>query len=240
MTNHRSFALAIFLGLFLFSPSAAHAQHSVRLAGRVAPSRGALPQVGSVRPVAHPGSSARARADRLVPGFNFTGTPAFFPNRNGNHNRNHNHDRDRAFRRGFRDRDFFPGSAYFLWDGGPGYAGPGDTPDDTAAYDQADQSQPQQQSEPAPDVAFEQPPAPQLDESVPTAAAPLVPGDDHLTLVLSNGDKIQAVAFTRANDSIVYITPSGLRRTLALSDLDTAATLRINQEQGKFLQSSSL
>jgi hypothetical protein len=171
----------------------------------------------------------------LAPGFNFRGTPAFFPNRNHDRNHDRNRDRDMAFRRRFGDRDFFPGGAYFLWDGGPEYAAPADTPDDTADYGQAEQSP---QPEPAPDVSAEQPSAPQF-ESVPTAA-PLVPGDDHLTLVLSNGDKIQAVAFTRANDSIVYITPGGLRRTLAVSDLDTAATLRINQEQGKFLQSSSL
>lgn len=230
MTNHRSFALAVLLALFLFSPSAAHAQRGARMGGRVALSRGAYPRIASARPLAHPARSAGARADRLVPGFNFRGTPAFFPNRN----RDHNHDRDMAFRRRFGDRDFFPGGAYFLWDGGPEYAAPADIPDDTADYGQAEQSQP----EPAPDVAAEQPPAPQF-ESVPTAA-PVVPGDDHLTLVLSNGDKIQAVAFTRANDSIVYITPSGLRRTLALTDIDTAATLRVNQEQGKFLQSSSL
>jgi hypothetical protein len=236
MTNHRSFALAVLLALFLFSPSVAHPQRGAHTAGRVAPSRGAYPRIASARPLAHPARSAGARADRLVPGFNFRGTPEFFPNRN----RDHNHDRDMAFRRRFGDRDFFPGGAYFLWDGGPEYAAPADTADDTAAYDQADQSQPQQQQqpEPAPDVAAEQPPAPQF-ESVPTAA-PVVPGDDHLTLVLSNGDKIQAVAFTRANDSIVYITPGGLRRTLALTDIDTAATLRVNQEQGKFLQSSSL
>jgi hypothetical protein len=227
MTNHRSFALAVLLVLFLFSPSAALAQRGARMGGRVAPSRGAYPRIASARPLAHPARSAGARADRLVPGFNFRGTPAFFPNRN--------RDRDMAFRRRFGNRDFFPGGGYLLWDGGAEYAAPADTPDDTTDYGQAEE---QSQPEPAPDVAAEQPPAPQF-ESVPTAA-PVVPGDDHLTLVLSNGDKIQAVAFTRANDSIVYITPGGLRRTLALTDIDTAATLRINQEQGKFLQSSSL
>ncbi|MGC2422198.1 MAG: hypothetical protein WA405_11185 [Candidatus Acidiferrales bacterium] len=227
MTNHRSFALATLLALFLFSPSVAHAQRGARTAGRVAPSRGANARFVSVRPTVRPAWSAGARANRLVPGFNFTGTPVFF--------RNSNHNRDLAFARRFRNRGFFPGGAYFLWDGGPEYV----APDDTADYDQAEQSDQAEQAEQSPpDVVAEQPPTPQP-ESVPTAA-PLVPGDDHLTLVLRNGDKIQAVAFTRANDSIVYITPAGLRHTLALSDLDTAATLRINQEQGKFLQSSSL
>ncbi|MGC1829674.1 MAG: hypothetical protein WA663_04600 [Candidatus Acidiferrales bacterium] len=225
MTNHRSFALATLLALFLFSPSVAHAQRGARMAGRVAPSRGAYPRIASAGPLVRPAWSAGARANRLVPGFNFTGTPAFFPHRNNN--------RGLAFRRRFRNRGFFPGGAYFLWDGGPEYV----APDDTADYDQTDQSDQSEQS-PSPELVADEPPAPQP-ESVPTAA-PLVPGDDHLTLVLRNGDKIQAVAFTRSNDSIVYITPGGLRHTLALSDLDTAATLRINQEQGKFLQSSSL
>ena len=229
MTNHRSFALATLLALFLFSPSVAHAQRGARMAGRVAPSRGAYPRIASAGPLVRPAWSAGARANRLVPGFNFTGTPAFF--------RNSSHNRGLAFRRRFRNRGFFPGGAYFLWDGGPEYV----APDDTADYDQTDQSDQSEQAEqsPPPEVVADEPPAPQPE---PEAAgpAPIVPGDDHLTLVLRNGDKIQAVAFTRANDSIVYITPAGLRHTLALSDLDTAATLRINQEQGKFLQSSSL
>jgi hypothetical protein len=51
-------------------------------------------------------------------------------------------------------------------------------------------------------------------------------------LVLRDGTKIQAVAFTRKSDSIVYITTDGTRRTLALADLDSAATQRVNQERG--------
>jgi len=232
VTNHRSFALPILLSLVLFSPSAARAQRGARVAGHIAPSRGAVPRAASARPMAHSGSNARARADRLVPGFDFTGTPVFFPG--GRHNGHFAFERrDRRF----RDRDFFPG-AYFLWDGWPDYV----APDNTAGYEQPQHveqpEQAQQAEQSPPDVAAEQPPAPQP-EAVP-ADGLFVPGEDHLTLVLRDGHEIQALAFTRSNDSIVYITSSGLRRTLALSDLDTAATLRVNQEQGTFLQPSSL
>ena len=47
--------------------------------------------------------------------------------------------------------------------------------------------------------------------------------------ILQDGRQIQAVAFTHMNDRIIYITNDGSRRTIALSDLDTDATLRINR-----------
>lgn len=55
-------------------------------------------------------------------------------------------------------------------------------------------------------------------------------------LVLRNGTQIQTIAFTRANDHIVYVTTDGFRRTLALADLDTGATIRVNEERGTPLQ----
>jgi len=55
-------------------------------------------------------------------------------------------------------------------------------------------------------------------------------------LVLRNGMQIQAVAFTRKGDRIVYITADGFRRTLALADVDTQSTVRINEERGTPLQ----
>ena len=53
---------------------------------------------------------------------------------------------------------------------------------------------------------------------------------------LRNGTQLQTVAFTRAKDRIVYVTTDGLRRTLALADLDTDATIRVNEERGTPLQ----
>jgi hypothetical protein len=65
---------------------------------------------------------------------------------------------------------------------------------------------------------------------------PPLPDVGQFTLVLRNGSQIQAVAFTRSNDKIVYITVEGSRRTIAVADLDSDATLRVNQERGTPLQ----
>jgi len=68
------------------------------------------------------------------------------------------------------------------------------------------------------------------------ARAPL-PDEGEFTLVLTDGRWIQAVAFTHANDSIVYITTAGSRFTIAANELDSDSTLRVNQERGTPLQS---
>jgi len=72
--------------------------------------------------------------------------------------------------------------------------------------------------------------APQTSTSVP------VEDVGQFVLVLRNGSQLQTVAFTRSNDHIVYVTTDGFRRTLALSDLDTGATIRINEERGTPLE----
>ncbi|MGH9725839.1 MAG: hypothetical protein ACRD41_12315 [Candidatus Acidiferrales bacterium] len=56
------------------------------------------------------------------------------------------------------------------------------------------------------------------------------------TLVLHTGQPIQAVAFTRTRDQIVYITADGTRHAMASSELDVEATERINQERGTPVQ----
>jgi hypothetical protein len=61
--------------------------------------------------------------------------------------------------------------------------------------------------------------------------------EGEFTLVLTDGRWIQAVAFTHANDSIVYITAAGSRYTIAANELDSDSTLRVNQERGTPLQS---
>jgi len=55
-------------------------------------------------------------------------------------------------------------------------------------------------------------------------------------LALRNGTQIQTVAFSRANDRIIYITSDGLRRTLPLADIDIPSTVQINDERGTPLQ----
>jgi hypothetical protein len=52
------------------------------------------------------------------------------------------------------------------------------------------------------------------------------------TLVTRAGYRLDAVAFTRLDDRLVYITPDGGRRTIAFRDLDIDSTQRLNQEQG--------
>jgi hypothetical protein len=70
---------------------------------------------------------------------------------------------------------------------------------------------------------------------VPEGAS--LPDEGQFTLVLNDGSRIDAVAFTRSNDTIVYITTDGGRRTIAANEVDSDSTLRVNQERGTPLQS---
>jgi hypothetical protein len=67
-----------------------------------------------------------------------------------------------------------------------------------------------------------------------TTAGPTVPLPDvgSFTLVTRQGNMLDAVAFTRSSDRLVYITPDGGRRTLAFRDLDVNETQRLNAERG--------
>lgn len=93
----------------------------------------------------------------------------------------------------------------------------------------------QQPQPPAEQTVAEAPPS----AAVPTAAEqPPLPDVGQFVLVLHDGAQIQAVAFTRQSDRIVYITTDGRRRSIAIGDLDTAATRRLNGERGTPLQLS--
>jgi hypothetical protein len=126
----------------------------------------------------------------------------------------------------------FAGSGFYLFDGGGEYPAPDEEP--TASDRPAPAPQPQiivlQQA-----PAAQQPDAQAEPESATETPEPL-PDVGQFTLVLRNGSQIQAVAFTRSNDKIVYITVEGGRRTIALADLDSAETVRVNQERGTPLQ----
>ena len=63
-----------------------------------------------------------------------------------------------------------------------------------------------------------------------------LPDEGEFTLILRSGQEIEAVAFTRVDDRIVYITIGGGRRTVTLRELDVDATVRLNQERGTPLQ----
>ena len=63
-----------------------------------------------------------------------------------------------------------------------------------------------------------------------------LPDEGEFTLILRNGQEIEAVGFTRVDDRIVYITTGGGRHTVAVGELDVDATVRLNQERGTPLQ----
>ncbi len=132
-----------------------------------------------------------------------------------------------------RNRSSFGGSGFYLLDGGGAYA----VPDDSASVDSASAQQPDQPAQ-QPQVIVVQaaPPSQQSSEQpAPDDSAPF-PDVGQFTLVLQNGTQLQAVAFTRVNDRIVYITADGSRRTIALADLNSDATVRVNEERGTPLQ----
>ncbi|MHB8486945.1 MAG: hypothetical protein ACYDCM_14630 [Candidatus Acidiferrales bacterium] len=89
-----------------------------------------------------------------------------------------------------------------------------------------------------------QPPVEQSTAEAPPSATPAaveqppLPDVGQFVLVLHDGTQIKAVAFTRQNDHIVYITTDGRRKSIAIGDLDTAATRRLNDERGTPLQLS--
>lgn len=106
------------------------------------------------------------------------------------------------------------------------------------------------QSEPV--VIVQQPPvvvlqqpysaeAPAADRTVlsqPVAPLPAVeplPSSGDFILVLKNGTRIAATAFTRQGERIVYITPDGSRLSIPLADLDAAATNQVNETHGAIL-----
>lgn len=117
----------------------------------------------------------------------------------------------------------FVGGGYIL-DGGGYYTVPEEPSSEPAAAAPA----------PQPQIIVVQAPGAnqQAAAPAPEAEQPPLPDVGQFTLVLRDGSKIQAVAFTRKSDTIVYITTDGTRRTLAVADLDSAATQRVNQERG--------
>jgi len=119
-----------------------------------------------------------------------------------------------------RNVGFAPG--FYLFDGGAYYAPAEPAEAEPAPQEQAAETQPTE--------------APRAEP--PAAQAESAPLEDvgQFVLVLRSGRQVEAVAFTRAADHIVYVTADGFRRTLALADLDPDATVRINEERGTPLE----
>lgn len=139
---------------------------------------------------------------------------------------------------------------YFLT-GGYYYADPGvlddsegQTQDATdqrdVVADQQDEGQQADDQQPPPDdqqrdvrADAGNPPAPAPEQEQQSAPLPDV---GSFTLVMRDGTQVGALAFTRAQDKIIYITPDGGRRTVAVSDIDRDSTARVNEERGTPLQ----
>jgi hypothetical protein len=131
----------------------------------------------------------------------------------------------------------FAGSSFYLMDGGGYYL-----PEESEEADQSQQPQPQPQPSQQPQIIVlqqappTQPAAQLAPEAEAAPAAAPVPDVGQFILVLRNGTRIQAVAFTSSGGNIVYITADGGRRTIAVADLDSAMTVRVNEERGTPLQ----
>jgi hypothetical protein len=123
------------------------------------------------------------------------------------------------------------GPEFIIWPGGdyyyPASDDSGPAPDQTAESEQP--AEQQQEAE-------EQPASQQPEENYSAQEQTPLPDVGQFTLVLQNGDQLQAVAFAHVDDKIVYITTDGSRRTIAAADLNPDATVRVNQERGTALQ----
>jgi hypothetical protein len=162
------------------------------------------------------------------------------PNGNG---ANHKHHPRNS--RGGAPQFYFLTGGYYYADPGVLDDSDGQTQDATDQRDvvadqqdegqQADDQQPppdDQQRDVRTDAGNAPAPAPEQEQQ----AAPL-PDVGSFTLVMRDGTQVDALAFTHAQDKIIYITPDGGRRTVAVSDIDSDSTARVNEERGTPLQS---
>ena len=136
-------------------------------------------------------------------------------------------------------------SQLLIFGGGFGYvaddsqlAAEEQTQDEDQNQADGQQSGGQQESQYAavqPSRGHREPPQQVSHDAAPDAeSGPVAPIPDvgSFTLVTRGGFRLDAVAFTRSNDRLVYITPDGGRRTIAMRDLDVDSTQRLNQELG--------
>jgi hypothetical protein len=93
-----------------------------------------------------------------------------------------------------------------------------------------------------PQVIVVQVPAQSVGDSKPAAAPPEeqapLPDVGPFVLVMRDGSQVQATAFTRSADQIIYIAPDGLRHVVPVTNIDADATTRLNSEHGSQIQLS--
>lgn len=88
-----------------------------------------------------------------------------------------------------------------------------------------------------PPIVVVAPPAAQpAAQTLPGAQDQPLPDPGEFVLVQRDGRLLFAVAFTSDPGRVVYITKEGLRRSVALDQLDVDATVRMNEERGTSIQ----
>ena len=138
----------------------------------------------------------------------------------------------------------FGGQGYFvpiLYGGNPYY-------DEDLDYDRPEQ-QTAQQTQPQPQIIVIQQPAPAQqaaesgsDTGNPSASVPApqtdepVPDLGNFILVRRDGRVLFASVFSVVGSQLQYVTPEGIRRILAMSDLDADATRQMNEARGTTVQ----
>jgi hypothetical protein len=92
---------------------------------------------------------------------------------------------------------------------------------------------PQQQQAP---IVVVVPAAAQQAAAVMAAEQTPLPDPGEFVLVQRDGRLLFAVAFTAEPGRVVYVTKEGLRRSIALDQLDVDTTMRMNEERGSSIQ----
>jgi hypothetical protein len=72
--------------------------------------------------------------------------------------------------------------------------------------------------------------------SLPDTQAAVVPDVGDFILVRRDGRLVFASLFSVVGTQVQYITPEGIRRTVAVADLDTDATQQMNEARGTIVQ----
>lgn len=130
----------------------------------------------------------------------------------------------------------------YFYGGYPYYA-------DDLEQDQAAPEAPEQQPQPQPQVSVNQQPSSSregaaaenetgnLAANPPAASAEAaVPDIGNFVLVRRDGRIVFASLFSVVGTQLQYITPEGIRRTMALTDLDSEATEQMNEARGTTVQ----
>jgi hypothetical protein len=223
----------------LVAPALTHAQHNGGMVSMPAPAVRVNAALPSVRVHTTSGAQTVASHQRAA-STSFSWGAAFdlLPNFNFEHLSTIDHDtaikvlidpvtkaRLRIVQQQVKKNGFVAG--FYLLDGGGYYAVPVNAENQPQAEQPVEMAQQPAQQAPAEATAALEMQAPE---------EPPLPDEGEFTLVTREGSQIEAVAFTRMDDKIVYITPAGGRRTIAATDLDPDATNHLNQERGTPLQ----